>query len=334
MAILIIGGTGFLGSYLAQYLVKEQHRDDVVLFERNLQPERIAAIHDRVKVVHGDVQEPLELHAAMKAHDIDTVMHLAFIAGGEEPGKALPYLRFQCMATANVYECARLNGIRRVVNASSHAVYGARNDRAVTEDDALRPGAQLYATSKVWTEHVAENYNSRYGMEIVSLRLQSAYGIGRVHRARDWAAGLLNRNGWKKPNYRANAELAAMGEAVTMPPSDEIDDFIHAADSAQAFWLAATAQKLESHVYNVSGEHRPIGDYTRLLRELLPEAEIAEASLPRNPTLLDNTRIREELGFEQKLPLELGLRAYVEQVRRMARAADENWRERRAARWH
>jgi nucleoside-diphosphate-sugar epimerase len=156
-------------------------------------------------------------------------------------------------------------------------------------------------------------------MEIVSLRLQSAYGIGRVQRARDWAAGLLNPSGWKQPNYRANAELAALGGAVTMPPDDEIDDFIHASDSAQAFWLAASVEKPKSFIYNVSGEHRPIGDYTRIMRDLLPEARISVAPQGRNPTLLDSTRIRQELGFAPKLPLERGLPEYVNDVR--ARAA-------------
>ncbi len=320
MAIMITGGTGFLGSYLARYLVNEQKRTDVVLFEKNLNPDRIRDFHDKVTVVQGDVQEPTEVLEAMRRHEIDRVLHLAFIAGVEEPGRALPYLRFQCMATANLYECARIHGIKRVVNASSHAVYGSRSDRPVTEDDAPRPGGQLYAACKVWTEHVAENYNLRYGMEIVSLRLQSAYGIGRVQRARDWAAGLLNPDGWKKPNYRANAELAALGQAVSMPPGGEMDDFIHAADSAQAFWLALSADKPKSWVYNVAGEHRPIGDYTRIMRDLMPEASIAEGPQPRNPTLLDSTRIREELGFVPKLPLELGLPAYVNEVRARASA--------------
>src|SRR5690349_13395641 len=119
---MITGGTGFLGSYLARYLVKKQGRTDVVIFEKNLNPERIRDIHDRVTVVQGDVQEPMEVLEAMQQHDVDRVLHLAFIAGVEEPGKALPYLRFQCMATANVYECARVAGIKRVVNSSSHAV--------------------------------------------------------------------------------------------------------------------------------------------------------------------------------------------------------------------
>ncbi len=315
VSIMITGGTGFLGSYLARYLVKDHGRKDVVLFEKNCNLDRVADIVDDVTIVRGDVQEPLEILEAMRTHDVDRVLHLAFIAGSEEAGQALPYLRFQCMATANVYECARLHGIKRVVNASSHAVYGSRSGPPLKEDDALAPGAQLYGTCKVWTENVAENYNKKYDMEIISLRLQSAYGIGRVNRARDWAAGMIGTSMWKQPNYRANAELAALGQPVDMPPDAEMDDFIHSIDSAQAFWLAATVEKPRHFAFNVSNELRPIGDYTRILRQLLPEATINVTQRGRNPTLLDSSRIRSELGFVPRYNLEDGLRAYVAEVR-------------------
>jgi UDP-glucose 4-epimerase len=315
VSIMITGGAGFLGSYLARYLVREQGRKDIVIFDKNPNVARIADIMEEVTIVQGDVLEPLEVQEAMRAHNVDRVLHLAFIAGTEEAGKALPYLRFQCGATANVFECARLQGIKRVVNASSHAVYGSRVGTVFKEDDKLSPGPVLYGACKVWTESVAENYNYRYGMEIISLRLQSAYGIGRVNRARDWAAGMIGTTMWKKPNFRANAELAALGEAVQMPPDADVDDFVHAADHAQAFWLASNAEKPKHFVFNVSNEHRPIGDYTRILRELLPEAKVTVGPMPWNPILLDNSRIRAELGFVPKYTLEDGLTAYVNEVR-------------------
>ena len=321
---MITGGTGFLGSYIARYLVCEQQRDDVVIFDRGPDPDRIADIADRVTVVQGDVQEPADLIAAMQAHDVDRIVHMAFIAGIEEPGRALPYLRFQTMATATVFDCARLLGIKRVVNASSHAVYTHRDDgRAVTEDEPLRPSGGLYGACKQWTEHVADNYNQRYGMEIVSLRLQSAYGIGRVDRARTWTGGLLNTSGWKQPNYRANAELVALGHAVIMPPDAQIDDFLHAADTGQACWLAASAPMPDHAVFNVGNEHRPIGDYTRILRDLLPDADVTVSDQVRTSlTLLDSTRIRKQLGFAPQYTLEAGLAEYVGEVqRRQSKAA-------------
>jgi UDP-glucose 4-epimerase len=316
LAIMITGGTGFLGSYVARYLVKEHGLTDVVIFDRSPDPDRIKDIQDQVTVVQGDVQEPLEVLGAMQKHNVDRVVHMAFIAGVEEPGRALPYLRFQTTATATVFDCARLHGIKRVVNASSHAVYTARKDgQPVSEDEPLRPSGGLYGACKVWTEHVAENYNERYAMEIISLRLQSAYGVGRVDRGRVWTGGLLNTSGWKQPNYRANAELAALGHEVTMPPDSQIDDFIHASDTAQACWLAATADKPKQYVFNVSNEHRPIGDYTRILKTLLPDVKVSVSDKVRTSlTLLDNTRIREELGFAPEYSLEKGLSAYVDEV--------------------
>lgn len=317
MAIMITGGTGFLGSYIARYLVKEQGREDVVIFDRGPDHDRVSDIADRIAVVQGDVHEATDLIAAIQQHDIDAIVHMAFIAGVEEPGRALPYLRFQTMATATVFDCARLMGIKRVVNASSHAVYTHREDgEAITEDEPLRPSGGLYGACKVWTEHVADNYNQRYGMEIISLRLQSAYGIGRVDRAKTWTGGLLNTSGWKQPNYRANAELAVLGHPVVMPPDEQMDDFLHAFDTAQAVWLAATRPMPRHAEFNVSNEHRPIGDYTRILRELLPDADITVSDQVRTSlTLLDNSRIREELGFAPQYTLEKGLAEYVADVR-------------------
>src|SRR5579871_3741506 len=261
MTIMITGGTGFLGAYLARYLVQEQGERGIVLFDRSPNHERIEEIKDHVTIVQGDVLEPLEVIGAMQKHGVDRIVHLAFIAGSEEPGRALPYLRFQCMATATVFDCARLHGIKRVVNASSHAVYGRRTGgHAVTEDEAPRPDGKLYAACKLWTEQVAENYNEEYGMEIISLRLNSAYGIGRVNRGLAWAGGLLSSNKLQL-NYKANAELAAFGQPVIMPPGGQMDDFLHASDTAQACWLAAIADRPKHFVFNVGNEHRPIGDY-------------------------------------------------------------------------
>lgn len=298
--------------------MEEQGQRNIVLFDRTPNFDRIAHIQDHIIVVQGDVLEPLEVLGAIQKYNVDRIVHLAFIAGSEEPGRALPYLRFQCMATATVYDATRLHGIRRVVNASSHAVYGRHTDNiAVHEDAPLNPNGRLYGACKIWTEQVAENYNERYGMEIVSLRLNSAYGIGRVNRGTAWAGGLLSANR-NQLNYRANAELAALGHPVVMPPSRHMDDFLHASDTAQACWLALMAEKPRHSVYNVGNEHRAIGDYTDILRNLLSEADIQIADEGRQFILLDTRRIREELGYRPRFTLEEGLAAYIAQVKRDA----------------
>ena len=310
MALLITGGTGFLGAYLTRHAVAEG--EEVVLFDRYPSRRRIADVADRVTVVEGDVLEPQELLAAMARHDVDRVAHFAAIPGPPLPEKIVPYLRVQCVGTANVFETARLHGVRRVVNASSVAVFGHRPSipGVASEEDPARPD-DPYGTCKLWSESIAGHYNDTHGMEILSLRVCSSLGLGRVDRA-SLASGVMGI----RTNFMAAPELAARGEPVTMPPDGQVSDFLYAADTAQAFWLALTRPRPEHAVFNLRAEQRPVGDFTRLLRGHFPNAEIAVADGSTGGLqLMDNTRLVRELGFEPGYTLETGLADYVERIR-------------------
>ena len=312
MSIMITGGTGFLGSYLARHLLLEKGAEDVVLFDRYPDLRKLEGIEDRVTVVEGDVLEPQELLAALDRHRVERVVHLAFGVGGPEPEKIVPYARVQTMGTANVFETARLHGIVRVVNASSLAVYGPHESTSLHEDDPKRPDS-LYGACKLWSEHLADVYNDEHGMEIVSLRPCSVFGLGRAWRG-SFASGLVHVR--DLPHYMALAELAVRGEPITMPPGSQLADWCYAADAAEAWWLALMAVNPPHRAYNMRAEQRPIGDYTSELRRLLPDARIEVSERPAHVgQLMDNTLIREELGFAPRYTIETGLADYVERIR-------------------
>ncbi len=297
MSILITGGTGFLGSHLTRHIVEQKGRDDIVLYDNLPVLDRISEIADRVTVVRGDVLEIQNLLETMKRHDVDRVIHLAYIAGGEvDPGRAVPYVRVQCLGTANVFEAARIHGVKRLVNASSVAVYGVPSGRVADEDDPVFPN-RPYAACKAWSEHMAAMFNG-WEMEIVSLRVTSSMGVGRLGRA-TLAQGLTH----ERVSFMAAPELAALGHPVTMPPDDQIMDYVHAADTAEAFWCALTVDELPHRVYNLRAEQRPVGDMTACMRRLLPDASISVAAeRTQELQLMDNTRLVQELGFAAALP--------------------------------
>ena len=89
MSIMITGGTGFLGSYLARHLIQEKGETDMVLFDMHPTVSRVSDIQDRITIVQGDVLEPHELLATMARYNVDRVFHLAYILGGPANEKAV-----------------------------------------------------------------------------------------------------------------------------------------------------------------------------------------------------------------------------------------------------
>src|SRR6266851_6932168 len=148
MAIMITGGTGFLGSYLTRHLIREKgiSGKDLVLFDRYPSRERIGDVLDQVNLVTGDITEPIELAAAVKQYNVDQIYHLAAILGDPAPGQVVSYMKVMCDGTLNVFETARVMGVKRVVYASSVAVYGRASFRGkksgdeLDEDDPPSPG--------------------------------------------------------------------------------------------------------------------------------------------------------------------------------------------------
>ncbi len=318
MSIMITGGTGFLGSYLVRHLVQEKGIMDVVLFDQYPNEGRIAEVRDQVTLEQGDVLQPYDLLRVMERYRVDRVVHLAFILGEPDAFKPVNYLNVQCMGTANVFEAARLHGVTRVVYASSAAVYGHNPpslDEEVSEADAPTPNT-LYGACKLWGEHVAEVYTERYGLDIISLRPCSVFGLGRGQRG-SYASGLAPTP--EQAHFMVLPEQAALGEAVEMPPDDIPYDWIYAADAAEAWYRAVVVENPVHRVYNLRSERRYMGEMTSHLRHLLPEARISVGTeQPRNLYLMNHDRLVNDLGFKARYTMETGMVDYLNRVRRDA----------------
>ena len=318
MTILITGGTGFLGSYLARHLVQEKGENNVVLFDMYPTMSRVEEIKDNVTLVHGDILEQSEILATMDRYRVDRVVHLAAILGDAVPGKFVPYLRVQCMGSANVFEACRLHSVERVAYASSAAVYlGNPNPLDEVDEDVAPIPASLYGVSKLWGEHVLQVYRERHGLDYVALRPTSVFGLGRGQRG-SWPSRLTPIP--EVPHHMVLPELAALGEPITMPKGDTPTDWIYGADAAEAWYLALTVKDPAHRVFNVRSERRTVGDVTSYLGRILPDARIDEETEPvAEPLqLMSNRRLVEDLGFKAKWTMETGMVDYLNRVRAQA----------------
>ncbi len=310
MSVMITGGTGFLGSHLARYLLDQAGETGVVLFDAAPNPELIDDIVDRVSVVQGDVLEPTDLLSAMRRHDVDRVVHLAYVLTRGATANPYRAIKINTMGTANVFETSRIHGVERVAYASSAAVYGTRKtleDEVLDEESPPVPDT-IYGAAKLFNEQMADLYGKEQGLDLIGLRPVSVFGVGRGGRITSDAQ-----------HFMVRPELAALGRPIEMPPDDQVSDWMYVVDAAAAWHLALTVKSPPHRIFNISSERRPIGDATRHVRNLLPDAEISVSPEPVTTLRsVSNRRLREELGFTPRYTLEQGLDEYLGVVRRQA----------------
>ena len=190
----------------------------------------------------------------------------------------------------NCFEASRILGIRRVVYASSLAVYGAQRlhgQHHVTEDEA-RLGTSLYAVSKIFNEHQADWYNRAYDMAITGVRPANITGPDKVRGSM---------------NHVQCQVLPARNEPIHFPYRDMMTLPLHVEDIAEVFLRVTLAEETHYSIYNSGGNSLNLGELGELVREFLPEAEITfeedEGGYDLSSLyLMDNSRLVEEFEVQ------------------------------------
>jgi UDP-glucose 4-epimerase len=307
MAILITGGTGFLGRHLTRHLLQSGEKD-LVLLDSNPNLAAIAEVAEQVKVVQGDVMEPTALIDTIKKYNIEGIIHLAYLLGTGGLRNPLPSINVNVIGTTNIFEAARLTGITRIVYMSSVAVYPMRTTLSGPELDEDAPPAPdtVYGACKLFNEHIAAYYAQAYGLDPIGIRPTSVFGMGRGQR-----------RGAPADHFMVLPELALLGQPIVMPPDEQISDWMYVADAAEVFLRAYRVKNPQHRIFNMSGASRRTGDITAYLREILPQAKISVSDKPFVMTsLLKTERLRSELGFTPKYTVEEGILAYLNDVRK------------------
>ncbi|MEO1172569.1 MAG: NAD-dependent epimerase/dehydratase family protein, partial [Myxococcota bacterium] len=175
--VLVTGGAGFIGSHVVDLLLQLGHRVLVLDDFSTGKASNLPSAHDRLRVVEGDVADPLALRPALKDWDaVERIVHLAaqtsVVHSIEHPQFDL---RVNARGTVNVMEYARESGTRKVVFASSAAVYGDVSEVPVSESAATVP-LSPYGVDKLASEHYLRYYAIVHGIETTPLRFFNVYG--------------------------------------------------------------------------------------------------------------------------------------------------------------
>lgn len=298
MSILVTGSQGFVGQYIVAQLVAAG--ESVVGYDRR---GANSPAGSKLAHVQGDLNDlPLLLETALK-YEVGRIIHTAAISH-PMASRDIPYqtVMVNAVGTTNIFELARLLGIRRVVNFSSECVYG-NNDQLqpVYEDSPLEPTTP-YGATKVFGEKLAQVYNGLYGMEILSLRPGWIYGPGQFMQC-----------------YLKTLLRNALDGVTTVEQSgaDYRFQYVHAADVANAAVLAANVAMPPFSVFNITaGVQHSYAEVVALVREQLPQARVELG--PGSIEILDRNgcfdigRARQHLGYQPQISLQDGIRQYAD----------------------
>ncbi len=304
MKVLIFGGTGFVGLNIAQALLARGHA--VTLFDRaGLPPaaQKAFADHaDRLMTVQGDVTDRQAVEDVIAA-GFEVIILAAAITAGPEREAADPetILRVNLLAQTPILMAARRSGVRRIINLSSGAAYGANalQNVPLDEETACDP-VSLYAITKFASEKVAARLAELWQSEIISVRLSAVFGPWeRPTGVRDTLS----------PQAQILAAMQQGREAVLARPG--VRDWIYAPDVAEAVALLIEAVKPKHQLYNIStGVEWSALQWGKELAALHPGlicrlAEACEASTvdlhaPADRAPLSVARLAEEFGWRAR----------------------------------
>ncbi|NQU59345.1 MAG: NAD(P)-dependent oxidoreductase [Rhodospirillales bacterium] len=272
MKVLVTGGSGFLGSHVADALNERGH--DVVLYD--LKPSPFAG--KKQQQIAGSVLDMEALGNAMKGSE--AVYHLAAVADLDEAALTpLKTVEVNILGTANVLEQARINDVRRFVYASSIYVYSDHGS--------------FYRTSKRAGELLVEDFRKQYGLTYTVLRFGSLYGPradehNSVFRMLDQA--LRER----RIDYSGNGE--------------EVREYIHVLDAAAAAADMLDAE-YENESISLTGHQRM---KTREMLEMINEMLGRGLTINYQPSTDDGHYVQTPYSYNPKLGKKLAREKHID----------------------
>lgn len=283
MKVLVLGGAGYIGSVLCDYL--EEKGDEVIVFDNFLYEKSLKNLSHREYIV-GDIRNINDLLPAIE--QADAIVNLAAISN--DPASDLaPELTWNVNYKANelIAELCQASG-KRVVYASSCSVYGFSENSEFNEDSPMGP-VTLYARTKM----LSEKPYSDPKVDAIMLRFATVYGHSPKPRF-DLVVNTMTGNAYFYNKIQVNG-------------GNQWRPVVHVKDVAQAIHLSLHVKNPKHRIFNVGSNEQNyrIADLAQVIKKELPHIEVIskEDSIDGRSYKANFDRIKKELGFKAKFTI-------------------------------
>ncbi|HLN85689.1 MAG TPA: NAD(P)-dependent oxidoreductase [Candidatus Limnocylindrales bacterium] len=307
---ILITGAGLIGTNAARHAIDAGHK--VVLFDLSPNRDYIEKVvgANKADVVAADMRDLPALLAALEKYGVDTLVATAGLIGSRVQENSYTGATNNILGTINILEASRLRKLRRVVYVSTFGAY----DRSKINDNVIREthpigGRNLYATTKVCSEHLIHAYEGMYNLDTVIIRPGGVFGrgfyvggstVGKVMR--DLALNIIKGRPFTV-------------DAKTYGPNE----YVYGKDVGMALYLACQAKNPKQRIYNAgTGVVHGPEELAQVVRELLPNAEIkvsgASGAEKSRSIPMDISVSKAELDYAPRFMLKDALRDYMDEL--------------------
>lgn len=308
--VLVTGASGFIGSHLTERLLKEEANVSVLLKHNSSNNfGMLSELQDNedIQIYRGDLKNQDSIRRVVKGKDI--IFHLgALISIPHSYAEPREYVETNVIGTLNILQAAREEGIKKAIITSTSEVYGTAIYTPINEEHPLQSQSP-YSASKTSADKIAESFYLSYGLPVSIIRPFNTYGPRQSLRAiiPTIIFQALTQDYIKLGNLSPKRDFTYV--------SDTVDGFIKMAES--------DSDKIMGKATNIgSMETIGIGELTLLIEELIGKKLRIESDNNKvrpqksevGVLLCDNSKARELLGWEPKIPLRTGLERTIKYV--------------------
>lgn len=254
--ILITGGTGFIGSHLAEYFVKKNF--DVTVFDRynsnySLGNLKNSKYKDKIKFIFGDIRDYDSTNKAIIENDI--IIHLAALIGiPYSYFSPLAYIKTNMEGTYNILESTKNNKKKKLIITSTSEVYGSADYIPIDEKHPLKPQSP-YSASKIAADNLALSYYNAFNLPVTILRPFNTFGPRQSERA--IIPTIINQI------------LKTKDNTITLGNLYPVREFNYVEDICEAYFKTVKTKKF-GEVFNVGNSYEiSINDLVLLISKLM-----------------------------------------------------------------
>jgi dTDP-glucose 4,6-dehydratase len=306
--VLVTGAGGFIGSHLAEHLVKEGAEVRAMVHYNALGRRGwldYTPLVEEMDVFAGDIRDRDNVHEAMEK--IDIVFHLAALIAIPYSYKAAEsYVSTNVIGTLNVLQVARDRGIEKIVHTSTSEVYGTAREIPINESHPLQ-GQSPYSASKIAADKMVEAFHLSFGLPVTTIRPFNTFGPRQSARA-------------IVPTIVSQCIKVKRIKIGNLHPTRDLS-FVN--DTVSGFILAAMTEKCVGATINLgTGNEISISDLVETIAGLvgkkidiqIEENRIRPGGSEVERLLADNSLARSLLGWEPRISLHEGLRQTIEWI--------------------